>query len=205
MARLHPGALSPWLGALLLVVAAGGCSPGYVAADSQNDGSGGADEDGTGGTDGADGTGGADGATGGTDGATGGTDGGTGGTDGGSGGAEPGTGGVDTGTGGLDTGSGGASPGGFDSSCAQNDACIPAANFHDECFSPSCSAPVAATESVVESDPCLVPWEEREVAVPEECAAHDSDAACPQICEVQPPCVDAACHSGSCQIEICLM
>jgi hypothetical protein len=96
--------------------------------------------------------------------------------------------------------------GGADASCDESEECIAAANFDDECFSPSCSAPVAATASEVEQSPCLVPWEDREDLIPEECAAHDSEVACPAICEIQPPCVDAACApaTGECVIEICL-
>lgn len=180
MARLRRS-LAVWTLPLLLTGALAACSPGFVGSDSQSDGTGGGSDAGTGGTDG---TGGSDSETGGS----------------GTGGSEPGSGGANAGSGGSDTSTGGA-----DSSCSDGDACIAAANFDDECFSPDCSAPVAATASEVARDPCLVPWDERTTSIPEECAASSPASACPAICEVQPPCVAASCSdSGQCEIVVCL-
>lgn len=173
----------------LLAFAIGACSPGYVGSDSQSDGTGGGSDEGSGGMDGV---GGSDG--------TGGSDTDTGGSSSSSGGSEPGSGGADPGSGGSGTSTGGA-----DSSCSDGDACIAAANFHDECFKPDCSSPIAATADEVARDPCLVPWDERSTTIPEECAASSPPNACPTICEVQPPCVAATCsEGGQCEIVVCL-
>jgi len=211
---------------ILVLAGAASCSPGYVSADSSDgtdvstdsssggsdgsdsDGSGGSD-DGSGGSDGSsdDGSGGTDGSGGvTTDGSTGGSD--TGGTatdgpvgGGNSGGATSNSGGSSS-SGGANQGTGGA----FDPSCEQGDSCMLAANLYDECFDPDCSSPVAATESEVAMDPCLLPWEARTEGIPEDCPAFERDMNCPEICEVQPPCVEAHCDGGTgkCEIEICV-
>jgi hypothetical protein len=176
------------------VAAVAACSPAYVAADGDEDDSGGSS------TDGSDGSDGSDSSTGGADGSTGG-DPGSGGSDDESGGA-PSSGGASGGS----TGGSAMGTGGDDATCSEDNECITAANFDDPCFSPGCSGPVAATESEVQRNPCLVPWEERESEPPEECAAHDPDVVCPAACEIPAPCVAARCveSTGECVIEICL-
>jgi len=230
MAHLRPRFASSWVLSFLLLAGAASCSPGYVSADSVSDGtdvstdssSGGSDgsdsDDGSGGTDGSggsnDGSGGTDGSGGSdgsggvtTDGSAGGSD--TGGTatdgpvgGGNSGGATSNSGGSSS-SGGANQGTGGA----FDPSCEQGDSCMPAANFYDECFDPACSSPVGARSSEVEMDPCLVPWEERQTQIPEDCPAFERDMNCPGICEVQPPCFEAHCDGGTgkCEVEICVV
>lgn len=183
MARLRCS-LAVWTLPLLLTGVLAACSPGFVGSDSQSDGTGGGSDEGSGGSDG---TGGSDG-DGGSDSETGGSS---------SGGSEPGS-------GGANSGSGGSNTGGAASSCSDGDVCIAAANFDDECFNPECSSPIAATESEVARDPCLVPWEERTTSIPEECAASSPASACPAICEVQPPCVSASCYLGRCEVDVCL-
>jgi len=178
------------------VLVAAACSPAQVAADGDTNDSGGFSADGGGGTDGS---GGSDGS-GAEDGAGGSTSGGSGG--------EPASGGSAGDSGGTSSSGGGSDggTGGIDSACDQGEACVAAANFDDQCFSPGCSGPVAATAAEVEENPCLVPWEDREDAIPEQCAAHDSVVICPAICEVAPPCVGATCSelTGECTIEVCV-
>jgi hypothetical protein len=172
--------LAAWVPFVLLVGGAAACGPTYTSSDD-----GGSDDD-SGGSDGSDG---ADGTGGSTD--------GSGGKDGSGG---------DSDTGGSDGSGGSDGAGGEAGMCSEDDRCVAAADFDQYCFSPDCAVPVAVSQSEVDRDPCLVPWEERHETIPEECAGADDNMICPDIaCEIPPPCASASCNdvTGECEILFC--
>lgn len=106
--------------------------------------------------------------------------------------------------------SGGASSGGgsaaggspSDGSCSSHSNCLAVVNTADPCFSPSCSAPQAATVLQVANDPCLLLWENRNDPIPEGCAPEEQDISCPAICAQEPECVRARCEDAACSLHI---
>lgn len=100
------------------------------------------------------------------------------------------------------SGSGGSSGGTpVDTACVVDNDCAAAVDMANPCFSASCSGPVPAALSSVQSEVCLVLWEDRNDARPEQCET-DEPATCPASCAQPPTCITPFCSSGECQLDL---
>lgn len=87
--------------------------------------------------------------------------------------------------------------------CVSNDDCVVAAQTDAPCYSASCSAPVAALRSDLESDPCLVEWGDGETGPnPTFECQFQGEIACPAVCAQPAACTAAYCtEHGTCALR----
>ncbi len=104
-------------------------------------------------------------------------------------------------TGGSSPGGGAVGGTGAWGACLVNEDCVAVLNTASPCFSPYCSAPIAASQRDLARERCLVPWEERGGELPPNCGS-EGELACPAVCALPPECVTPRCDAGACVLDV---